>query len=238
LAPIAQAYIQAAIEARARGEAMPPRPPRKGSGVMNARQKRFAEEYLVVLNAREAAIRAGYSARTAPQIGSYLLTHPLIAAAIRDGAAARSERTGLTGDQVLAAFAEIAYFDLARLLDWGPDGATLKPSATLNAGDRMAIAELNLSVGKKGVTNLHVRLQDRQRALDSLARHFLLYGRNAAPVTAKTISPEEAKRAREKLRERFLTLVEQEAKARAAMAAEKTKDATPANVPLPKKTES
>lgn len=69
---------------------------------MNPKQSRFCEEYLVDLNATQAAIRAGYSARTARQIGDENLSKPDIAAFIAAGMAARAQRTTITQDKVLA----------------------------------------------------------------------------------------------------------------------------------------
>jgi phage terminase small subunit len=60
---------------------------------LNVRQARFVEEYLLDLNAKQAAIRAGYSEKTAEAQGSRLLTHVEVAKAI---AAARVDRTGRT----------------------------------------------------------------------------------------------------------------------------------------------
>lgn len=68
---------------------------------MNDRQRRFAEEYLVDLNATQAAIRAGYSKKTAYSIGQQLLKKIEIQEAIEEGQAARSERTEITQDYVL-----------------------------------------------------------------------------------------------------------------------------------------
>lgn len=237
-------HIQAAIAARSRGEPFPETPPRQRAGI-NLRQQRFAEEYLVVLNAREAAVRAGYSARSAAVMGCQLLKHPEVAKAIREGMAARSARTAITGDQVVAAFAQIATFDLARLMDWGPDGVTVKPSAALAAEDRAAITELSLQVDKNGVTRLRVRLQDKQRALDSLAKHFMLYSRSAAPMLRPQPSPEELRGAREKLRQKLLNLargrlsVEEYAAGEAKPNADATgQDEKPAGETTPEKAKS
>jgi len=68
---------------------------------MNPRQLRFVEEYLVDLNATQAAIRAGYSARTAAVIGNEILKKPYIQSAIQIAQLARSERTQITVDKVL-----------------------------------------------------------------------------------------------------------------------------------------
>lgn len=68
---------------------------------LNARQQRFIEEYLIDLNATQAAIRAGYSAKTANRISSKLLTNIDIQAALQSAQALRSERTQITADKVL-----------------------------------------------------------------------------------------------------------------------------------------
>src|SRR5271166_5586839 len=65
---------------------------------LTPKQARFVQEYLIDLNAAQAAIRAGYSAKTARVIGHENLTKPDIAAAIEKAKAKRAERTELTSD--------------------------------------------------------------------------------------------------------------------------------------------
>jgi phage terminase small subunit len=69
--------------------------------MMTKKQKRFVEEFLVDLNATQAAIRAGYSGRTAEAIGYENLRKPQIAEAVEEAISARSERLGRTQDWVL-----------------------------------------------------------------------------------------------------------------------------------------
>lgn len=68
---------------------------------MTPKQQRFVDEYLIDLNATQAAIRAGYSARTARQAGAENLSKPDIAAAITAAQAVRSERVAVTQDYVI-----------------------------------------------------------------------------------------------------------------------------------------
>lgn len=68
---------------------------------MTPRQQRFVDEYLVDLNATKAAVRAGYSARTAEQQGPRLLGKVEIADVVRKAQAARSQRVQITQDDVL-----------------------------------------------------------------------------------------------------------------------------------------
>jgi len=69
---------------------------------LTAKQQRFVEEYLLDLNATQAAIRAGYSPKTANRTGPENLSKPVIAAAIACAQANRSARTEITQDYVLS----------------------------------------------------------------------------------------------------------------------------------------
>jgi phage terminase small subunit len=85
---------------------------------LTPKQALFVAEYLVDLNATQAAIRAGYSERTAEQQGSRLLQHPLIAEAIEAAMAKRSERVEITQDMVLARWWQIATADPNQLIQF------------------------------------------------------------------------------------------------------------------------
>lgn len=91
---------------------------------LNDKQRRFVEEYLVDLNATQAAIRAGYSERSAGQMGDVLLKKHEIAEAVAEAQAARARRTRVDADWVLQRLADEAEADLADL--YTEDGA-LKP---------------------------------------------------------------------------------------------------------------
>jgi len=68
---------------------------------LNAKQQCFADEYIIDLNATQAAIRAGYSKRTAQRIGSENLSKPLVAQAIQIAMDKRAARSQLTAQKVL-----------------------------------------------------------------------------------------------------------------------------------------
>jgi len=76
--------------------------------LLTARQRRFVGEYLLDLNATQAAIRAGYSARSASAIGCENLTKPEVAAAICSAQAERGSRTKVTADDVVRELWKIA----------------------------------------------------------------------------------------------------------------------------------
>jgi phage terminase small subunit len=75
---------------------------------MTPKQEAFVREYLIDLNATQAAIRAGYSVKTAAEVGHENLRKPQIAAAIQAGMDARAERTEITADYVLSGIREVA----------------------------------------------------------------------------------------------------------------------------------
>ncbi len=74
---------------------------------LTPKQERFVQEYLVDLNATQAAIRAGYSAKTASRIGPELLVKTCISEAIQKAIKKREKRTEVTQDYVIAKLREI-----------------------------------------------------------------------------------------------------------------------------------
>lgn len=78
-----------------------------GVNKLTPKQQRFVEEYLVDANATQAAVRAGYSERTARQMGAENLSKPVVAAAIEDAQKKRSGRVEVTQDYVLQALTEV-----------------------------------------------------------------------------------------------------------------------------------
>lgn len=85
--------------------------------MLNERQQRFVEEYPLDLNATQAAIRAGYSAKTAYSQGQRLLSHVEVAGAIAERMKARSEKTGIDAEWLLRRLAMEAEADMADLYD-------------------------------------------------------------------------------------------------------------------------
>ena len=75
---------------------------------LTEKQKRFAAEYLTDLNGTQAAIRAGYSAKTAGQMAEKLLKKGEIQSLVQQGMGARAKRTAITQDYVLQAIHETA----------------------------------------------------------------------------------------------------------------------------------
>ena len=178
------------------------------------KQQVFVAEYLVTLNASEAAARAGYSPRSAHVMGCLLLKQPRIAAAIRDGMAARATRIGVAADQVVAELARVAFSDIGRVLDWDDRRVTLRELETLSAADRAAIAEISVLTPTRGSRRVRVRLHDKLGALALLMRHLGLDRAVAQRLGFVAPDPEGD-------RERLMTRLENLAKANAALEAER-----------------
>lgn len=83
---------------------------------LRGKQQRFVDEYLIDRNATQAAIRAGYSARTAEQMGYQLLQKTSVKEAIAKGEAELAERNKITQDKVLNRLWEMATADPNELI--------------------------------------------------------------------------------------------------------------------------
>lgn len=95
---------------------------------LNAQRKRFADEYLIDLNATQAYKRAGYKGkgRSAENAASRLLGHVGVQQYIAERMKDREKRTEITQDRVLQELARIAFFDIRKL--YNQDGSMKLPS--------------------------------------------------------------------------------------------------------------
>lgn len=142
------------------------------------KQRRFVEEYLVDLNATQAAIRAGYSKTSAAAIGYETLQKPYVANAISDAMAKRSARTLVSQDRVVKELARIAFADMRDFVTWGPDGVELRPSDDLCKDDSAAVFEVSQKAGKEGPDSISIKLRDKLKALELLGRHQAMFTDN------------------------------------------------------------
>jgi len=147
------------------------------------RQQRFVDEYLIDLNATQAAIRAGYSAKTANTIGPRLLVNVRVAAEIERRKAKASTKLEITRDRVLKELARIAFSDLRRVVDFGPGGVTLKEGSELADDDAVAIESVGQSFNQYGPT-VKVKLYSKTDALEKLAKHLGLFNEERSPLDA------------------------------------------------------
>lgn len=139
---------------------------------LTPRQRRFVEEYLVDLNATQAAIRAGYSPKTARVIAAENLAKPAIAEAIIEAKAARSVATRVTAERVVEELARLAFFDIGKLFH---EQGGLKPFHEMDEDTRRAIVahdvEMLREEGEQVGTIRKVKMADKLGALNTLAKH-------------------------------------------------------------------
>lgn len=179
-----------------------PKADTQGSGAsLNDKQRRFVEEYLIDLNGKQAAIRAGYSERTAEVQASRLLSNDKVAEAVAAGKKARSERTEITQDQVLREYARLGFADIRKAVAWGSvpeinaDGERIYPvelKASEDMDDDTAAAVSEVSLTAQGVK---IKMYDKKAALDSIARHLGMFidrtehtGKDGGPIQTEDVS--------------------------------------------------
>jgi len=150
----------------------------KAKNGLTDKQRRFVQEYLVDLNATQAAIRAGYSAKTAQKVAHGYLAKPGIQAALQERQAEIAESLEVTQERVVAEFAGVGFADIGDLMSWKKRDprkpleslVSLKESAALPARVRRTIQSV-----EEGKDGLKLRLYDKLTALDKLSRFLGLY---------------------------------------------------------------
>jgi phage terminase small subunit len=143
---------------------------------LTPKQRRFCSEYLIDLNATQAAIRAGYSKRTAKVQGSELLTKPDIRAKV----AQTQAKSELKAETVLRELLLLARSDVAQLYD---EHGQLKPIHEIPEEARRAIAGIDVEdlFEGRGESRKHVgtirkiKLWSKPQALELLGKHLKLF---------------------------------------------------------------
>lgn len=191
----------------------PPDTVTKTPAILNGRQQRFVDEYMVDLNATDAAKRAGYSAKTAHSIGPRLLEHVGVAAAIAAAKDARAERLQLTSDDVLRELAIIGLSDVRDFQVSGEGQLTLRPGArdaTWRAVSSVKhrVVEIPQGADKPPIVKREVELKlwDKNTALTNVGRHLNLFpnrhvltGEGGGPIKTESTAPPAIERIAAKL---------------------------------------
>ena len=142
--------------------------------MLNRKQQSFVNEYLIDKNATQAAIRAGYSERTAKNIAHNLLTKMDIQEAIETALQEQSKRTEITADRVLNELAKIGFADMATYTEWSNSGVTLISSDDLPEDASAAVAEVSETTTKDGGT-VRFKLHDKLAALEKIGKHLNMF---------------------------------------------------------------
>lgn len=146
---------------------------------LTPKQQRFIDEYLVDLNATQAAIRAGYSEATAPEIGCQNLMKLNIKEAIAERQQKRAERTEITQDRVLLEVARLAFSDGRKAFD---ERGQLKPITQWDDDLGAAVSSIEVvtkDAGGGDVEYIHkIKLWDKNAALQKTMQHLGMFERD------------------------------------------------------------
>lgn len=134
------------------------------------KQQLFVDEYLIDLNATQAAIRAGYSAKTADQQGSRLLANVKVKQAVAEKQAQRSKRTGVNQDRVVLELAKVAFAKMTDIVD---SKGRIKEDASpddLACIESIKYKESDNEYG--GSVEREVKIASKLKALELLGKHL------------------------------------------------------------------
>lgn len=138
---------------------------------MTPKQERFVEEYLVDLNATQAAIRAGYAASGARTEGTRLLADANIADAIAALKVERSEKTGIDAAWLLKRLADEALADVGDLYE--ADGRIKSVHDWPLIWRQGLVAGLEVETIGEGAGRLtKVKLSDRIKRIELIGKHI------------------------------------------------------------------
>lgn len=138
----------------------------------------YVREYLIDLNATQAAIRAGYSEKTAKQQGQRLLTNVDVQVAIQEAQEARAERTEVSADRVLRELLRLGTSNVKRLFD---EHGNFLPINEIDDHTAAAISsiEVVMEKGQEGnettVFTKKVRFWDKKGSLELIGKHLGMF---------------------------------------------------------------
>lgn len=137
---------------------------------MTKKQKAFVEEYLIDLNATQAAIRAGYSPDTSNEQGARLLANVSVKDAIEKALAERSRRTGINQDLVIRELCRIARVNIMDIID---EDCEIRSSATEDDLACIESVKVKASDNQFGSsTEREVKVASKLKALELLGKHL------------------------------------------------------------------
>lgn len=147
------------------------------------KQKLFVKEYLIDLNATQAALRAGYSPKTAKEQGARLLSNVNVQAAIQEAMSKRERRTEIKADRVLQELAAVGFaqaVDVVRVVRRETnDGRTYQDVEIVDTDQVPADSRTAIAGIKYGKYGIEIKMHDKIRALEMLGRHLGLFDDNA-----------------------------------------------------------
>ena len=149
---------------------------------LRGKQQRFVDEYLVDRNATQAAIRAGYSAKSANEIGAQNLAKLSIKEAIAIGEAELAERTKITQDMVIKELAKIGFSNMLDYINVTEGGDPVTDFSTLTRDQAAAISEITVEEYTEGrgddarnVKRTKFKLSEKRSALVDIGKHLGMF---------------------------------------------------------------
>lgn len=137
---------------------------------LSEQRQRFVDEYLIDLNGTQAAIRAGYSVKTAQEQASRLLSNVMVQEAISKKMAERSKRTGVNQDRVVLELAKIAFVRMTDVVD---SNGRIRGDASdddLSCIESIKYKESDNEFG--GSVEREVKIASKMKALELLGKHL------------------------------------------------------------------
>lgn len=142
---------------------------------MTEKQKRFVEEYLIDLNATQAAIRAGYKrSEYTDTNANKLLENTSVAEAIEKAMAERSKRTGINQDRVIEELAKLAFVNAADVIDVNT-ATVLKDAKPEDLACIQSVKVKKTTKGKDTIEEREVRFYDKKDSLVQLGKHLGMF---------------------------------------------------------------
>jgi phage terminase small subunit len=149
---------------------------------LTPKQERFVREYLIDLNATQAAVRAGYSRKTAHSIGHENLRKPDIQRAIAQSQKTLATKLEVTAARIVAELAKIGFANMQDYMRVGADGDPCLDFSKVTRDQAAALCEVTVEDFKDGrgedardVRRVKFKLADKRAALVDLGRHLGLF---------------------------------------------------------------
>lgn len=155
------------------------------SKILTNKQSMFVKEYLIDLNATQAAIRAGYSEKTSSRIGPELLGKTWIQSAIQAQMDKRAAKIEISAEKVLQEIAKMAFANVQDLYD---EYGILKPISELPRDVAAAVQSVKVNLTEACAVQ-EVKLWDKKGSLELLGKHLVLFTdkvQHSGEMTIKT----------------------------------------------------
>ncbi|MER2061396.1 MAG: terminase small subunit [Aerococcus urinaeequi] len=144
---------------------------KKKKAPLSAKMKLFCKEYMIDLNATQAAVRAGYSPKSAREIGNENLKKPAVMEYLKKMMDKRATKLEITAERVLQEYARIGFSQITDFVHVQTVGeeqkVVVKDTKDLSLEQIAALASI-----EQGEFGIKVKLHEKIRALDAMSKHL------------------------------------------------------------------